>query len=154
MVLGPFVGDVGPEAVASKVARILSLTSMHGSSPTSDGKTTLWRDSKRSTRACAQSAFWTPYEAACWAVIGHRIRMIQAAAAKAKLAQQPGHAIRLVKQRCSPFLPRSDRSISRDFPDSRVASRSVYAGSLELPSMAGLIQKRYGRSRAPRQSTN
>ncbi|MFK4224642.1 DNA-3-methyladenine glycosylase family protein [Streptomyces sp. NPDC019890] len=34
--------------------------------------------------------FYSPYEAAAWAVIGHRIRMVQAAAIKARIAEHHG----------------------------------------------------------------
>jgi DNA-3-methyladenine glycosylase II len=37
--------------------------------------------------------FWSPYEAAAWAVIGHRIRIRQAAAIKARIAQQLGEPV-------------------------------------------------------------
>ena len=36
--------------------------------------------------------FWSPYEAAAWTIIGHRIRMTQAAAIKARMAEQLGEA--------------------------------------------------------------
>jgi DNA-3-methyladenine glycosylase II len=37
--------------------------------------------------------FWSPYEAAAWTVIGHRIRITQAAAIKARMAEQLGEAV-------------------------------------------------------------
>lgn len=37
--------------------------------------------------------FYSPYEAAAWAVIGHRIRMVQAAAIKARIAEQHGQRV-------------------------------------------------------------
>ncbi len=37
--------------------------------------------------------FWSPYEAAAWAIIGHRIRIRQAAAIKARIAQQLGEPV-------------------------------------------------------------
>ncbi|MEH0845698.1 hypothetical protein V6U81_25250 [Micromonospora sp. CPCC 205711] len=36
--------------------------------------------------------FWSPYEAACWAVISHRIRITQAATVKARLTERLGTA--------------------------------------------------------------
>ena len=92
-VIGSFVGDVSPEVVASDVARILSLD-VHAREFSDVGQ----RDDvvaglQAKYPGLRPVCFWTPYEAACWAVIGHRIRMIQAAAVKAKMAQQLGHAI-------------------------------------------------------------
>jgi DNA-3-methyladenine glycosylase II len=37
--------------------------------------------------------FWSPYEAAAWTVIGHRIRITQAAAIKARMAERLGEAV-------------------------------------------------------------
>lgn len=42
--------------------------------------------------------FYSPYEAAAWTVIGHRIRMTQAAAIKARLAEQHGQRVQIVGQ--------------------------------------------------------
>ncbi|GAB3449766.1 DNA-3-methyladenine glycosylase family protein [Actinophytocola sediminis] len=38
-------------------------------------------------------SFHSPYEAACWAIIGHRIRMAQAAAIKQRLAERLGEVV-------------------------------------------------------------
>jgi len=43
-------------------------------------------------------AFWSPYEAAAWAVIGQRIRIRQAAAIKAALARQLGEPVSFGRQ--------------------------------------------------------
>jgi DNA-3-methyladenine glycosylase II len=37
--------------------------------------------------------FWSPYEAAAWTIIGHRIRIRQAAAIKARMARQLGEPV-------------------------------------------------------------
>lgn len=37
--------------------------------------------------------FWSPYEAAAWTVIGHRIRITQAAAVKARMAKELGEPV-------------------------------------------------------------
>lgn len=47
--------------------------------------------------------FWSPYEAACWAVISHRIRMTQAAAVKARIAEQFGTAVRVADRTLTAF---------------------------------------------------
>ncbi|MEW1747612.1 DNA-3-methyladenine glycosylase family protein [Streptomyces angustmyceticus] len=39
--------------------------------------------------------FHSPYEAAAWAIIGNRLRMTQAAALKARIAQQHGHRVHI-----------------------------------------------------------
>src|SRR5712691_9743212 len=37
--------------------------------------------------------FWSPYEAAAWTIIGHRIRITQAAAIKARIAERLGEPV-------------------------------------------------------------
>ncbi len=92
-VLASFVGDVSPEAVASNAARILSLDVDAREFPNVGQRDDVVAGLQAKYPGLRPVCFWTPYEAACWAVIGHRIRMTQAAAVKAKMAQQLGHAI-------------------------------------------------------------
>ena len=92
-VIGSFVGDVGPEVVASNVARILSLDVDARDFPDVGQRDDVVAGLQAKYPGLRPVCFWTPYEAACWAVIGHRIRMTQAAAIKAKMAQQLGHSI-------------------------------------------------------------
>jgi DNA-3-methyladenine glycosylase II len=92
-VIGSFVGDVSPEAVASNVARILSLDVDAREFPEVGQQDDVVAGLQGKYPGLRPVCFWTPYEAACWAVIGHRICMNQAAAVKAKMAQQLGHAI-------------------------------------------------------------
>src|ERR1700677_2632515 len=94
-VIGSFVGDVSPEAVASNVARILSLDIDAREFPDVGQRDDVVAGLQSKHPGLRPVCFWTPYEAACWAVIGHRIRMIQAATVKAQMAQQLGHAIAL-----------------------------------------------------------
>ena len=37
--------------------------------------------------------FWSPYEAACWTIIGHRIRIVQAAALKRRISEDLGERV-------------------------------------------------------------
>ena len=92
-VIGSFAGDVSPEAVASNIARILSLDVDAREFPDVGQRDDVVARLQAKYSGLRPVCFWTPYEAACWAVIGHRIRTIQAAAVKAKMAQQLGHAI-------------------------------------------------------------
>jgi DNA-3-methyladenine glycosylase II len=107
-VIGSFVGDVSPEAVASDVARILSLDVDAREFPEVGQRDDVVAGLQAKYPGLRPVCFWTPYEAACWAVIGHRIRMTQAAALKAKMAQRLGHAIVLAGATlfCFPSPPR------------------------------------------------
>ncbi|WP_435602226.1 DNA-3-methyladenine glycosylase family protein [Streptomyces sp. bgisy130] len=57
--------------------------------------------------------FHSPYEAAAWAIIGNRIRMTQAAAIKAHIAQQHGHRVHIAGQTLHAFpTPTALRTIT------------------------------------------
>jgi DNA-3-methyladenine glycosylase II len=92
-VTGSFVGDVSPQGVASNVARILSLDVDAREFPEVGRRDGVVAGLQAKYPGLRPVCFWTPYEAACWAVIGHRIRMAQAAAVKANMTQQLGHGI-------------------------------------------------------------
>src|SRR5580692_12472320 len=102
-VIGSFVGDVSPETVASNVARILSLDVDAREFPDVGQRDHVVAGLQVKYPGLRPVCFWTPYEAACWAIIGHRIRMTQAAALKAKMAQQLGHAMVLAEARLFAF---------------------------------------------------
>ncbi|AEM80939.1 DNA-3-methyladenine glycosylase family protein [Streptomyces violaceusniger] len=58
--------------------------------------------------------FHSPYEAAVWAVIGHRIRMTQAAAIKARLAERYGRRVQVAGRTLHAFpTPPALRAINR-----------------------------------------
>lgn len=90
-VIGSFVGDVSPEAVASNVSRILSLDVDGRQFPHVGQRDNVVAGLQGKYPGLRPVCFWSPYEAACWAVIGHRIRMTEAAAVKAKMAERLGH---------------------------------------------------------------
>ncbi|MFE2428997.1 DNA-3-methyladenine glycosylase family protein [Streptomyces sp. NPDC059373] len=67
--------------------------------------------------------FHSPYEAAAWAVIGHRIRMAQAAAIKARIAEHHGQRVAVAGESMHAFpTPLVLRGLSRvpGLPESKV----------------------------------
>ncbi|MFJ1995053.1 DNA-3-methyladenine glycosylase family protein [Streptomyces asiaticus] len=83
------------EAVRAQLARILSLdvdgSGFPGLAAADPVVAGLMADYPGLRPVC----FHSPYEAAAWAVIGHRIRMTQAAAIKARLAERHGRRVRI-----------------------------------------------------------
>ena len=76
------------EAVAGHARRIVSLdVDATGFDEMDDPHVTALRDRHPGLRPVL---FHSPYEAACWAVIGHRIRIAQAAAIKQRMAERLG----------------------------------------------------------------
>ena len=83
--------------------------------------------------------FWSPYEAAAWAILSHRVRIVQAARIKQRLAEQYGTQIELDgRQRCAfpaPHVPRELRSFEgiaeRKLPWLRATADAAIEGELD-----------------------
>ena len=84
---------VDGDAVARQVARILSLdVDGSGFAAVGDGDPVVGGLQRRYP-GLRPVLFWSPYEAAAWAIIGQRIRRTQAAAIKARMARELGEAV-------------------------------------------------------------
>lgn len=86
----------GPEllaAVRAQVARILSLDVDGSGFPAVGERDPIVAGLQRRYPGLRPVGFWSPYEAAAWAIIGHRIRIRQAAAIKARIARQIGEPV-------------------------------------------------------------
>src|SRR5512133_983545 len=93
VVVAEVFGEADPDAARGQVARILSLDV--------DG-TGFPEVGRRDPVVCGLQARWpglrpvgffSPYEAAAWALIGHRIRIVQAARIKQRMAAELGQAV-------------------------------------------------------------
>src|ERR1700735_1167842 len=104
-------GEPGAElaaAVRAQVERILSLD-VDGSGVAAVGeRDPVVGEVQRRYPGLRPIGFWSPYEAAAWTIIGHRIRITQAAAIKARLAERLGGAGR-VGERVVPAFPAPQR---------------------------------------------
>src|SRR6202046_4903059 len=89
-------GEPGAElaaAVRAQVERILSLD-VDGSGFAAVGeRDPVVGEVQRRYPGLRPVGFWSPYEAAAWTIIGHRIRITQAAAIKARMAEQLGEPV-------------------------------------------------------------
>lgn len=87
-VYGPHQPD--PETVATQLARILSLD-IDGSGFLDVGeRDPVIADLQAQTPGSRPVCFYSPYEAACWAIISHRIRITAAATIKRTIARRYG----------------------------------------------------------------
>jgi DNA-3-methyladenine glycosylase II len=80
-------------AVRAQVERILSLDTDGSGFPAVGERDPVVAGLQRRYPGLRPVGFWSPYEAAAWAIIGHRIRIRQAAAIKARIAQQLGKPV-------------------------------------------------------------
>jgi DNA-3-methyladenine glycosylase II len=81
------------EAVHAQVARILSLDVDGSGFPAVGERDDVVADLQRRYPGLRPVCFYSPYEAAAWAIIGHRIRIKQAAAIKTRMAEQLGEPV-------------------------------------------------------------
>ena len=86
----------GPDLVAAvhqQVERILSLDVDGSGFPAVGERDPVAGELQRRYPGLRPVGFWSPYEAAAWTIIGHRIRITQAAAIKARMAEQLGEPV-------------------------------------------------------------
>jgi len=86
----------GPElmtAMRAQVERILSLDVDGSGFPAVGERDPVVGRLQRRYPGLRPIGFWSPYEAAAWTIIGHRIRIRQAAAIKARMAAQLGDPV-------------------------------------------------------------
>jgi DNA-3-methyladenine glycosylase II len=103
--------DPGSELVAAlrkQVQRILSLDVDGTDFPAVGERDPVAGDMQRRYPGLRPIGFWSPYEAAAWTIIGHRIRITQAAAIKARLAERLGEPVRF-GDRVVPAFPAPQR---------------------------------------------
>jgi DNA-3-methyladenine glycosylase II len=115
-VVGEVYGGVDVEVVRSQVGRILSLD-VDGRDFAEIGERDAvvgrlqWR-----YPGLRPVLFYSPYEAAAWAIIGNRIRIPQAAKVKAHMARELGEALEVAGEREYAFPAPSRLSQLEDFP--------------------------------------
>ncbi|MFF8563750.1 DNA-3-methyladenine glycosylase family protein [Streptomyces albidoflavus] len=91
------------KAARAQLARILSLDVDGAGFPALAEADTVVAGLQADYPGLRPVCFYSPYEAAVWAVIGNRIRMSQAAAIKARLARDHGQAVRVAGQELHAF---------------------------------------------------
>jgi DNA-3-methyladenine glycosylase II len=102
-VRGEVFGDVDVEAVRAQVARILSLDVDGRGFPAVGERDPVIGRLQAHYPGLRPVAFYSPYEAAAWAVISNRLRIVQAAAAKARLAETFGPTVLIHGERWPAF---------------------------------------------------
>jgi DNA-3-methyladenine glycosylase II len=98
-------GRVDPAQIEAQVERILSLDIDATGWPAVGERDPVVHDLQRRYPGLRPVQFHTPYEAAAWAIIGHRIRMTQAASIKTRLAEDLGDSIGFGDRRLAAFPP-------------------------------------------------
>lgn len=86
-------GEAAPEAVRGQLERILSLDADGGGFPGVGERDPVVGRLQQRYPGLRPVLFWSPYEAAAWAIVGNRIRIAQAARVKARMAGELGEEV-------------------------------------------------------------
>ncbi|MFI0815262.1 DNA-3-methyladenine glycosylase family protein [Streptomyces sp. NPDC021098] len=103
LVSAEFTGHADIEVARNQIARILSLDIDGTGFPAVGERDSVVASLQAEFPGLRPVCFHSPYEAAACAVIGHRIRMAQAAAIKARLARDHGRRVDVAGQRLHAF---------------------------------------------------
>jgi hypothetical protein len=93
VVVGEVLGGADPGGVRDQVARILSLDVDGTGFPEVGVRDPVVGGLQARWPGLRPVGFFSPYEAAAWALIGHRIRIVQAARVKERMAAELGQAV-------------------------------------------------------------
>jgi DNA-3-methyladenine glycosylase II len=121
-------GDAAPDRVRAQLARLLSLDVDGTGWPAVGARDPVVGDLQRRFAGLRPVGFWSPYEAAVWSVLSARVRMTQAAAVKARIAEAHGERVRV--------------------GDGELAAFPVPAALRALPAIAGVGERALGRLHA------
>ena len=93
VLVGEVFGDADPGAVRDQVARILSLDVAGSGFPEVGRRDPVVGRLQARWPGLRPVGFFSPYEAAAWALIGHRIQIVQAARIKQRMADELGEVV-------------------------------------------------------------
>lgn len=139
------VGDAEPEVVRNQVARILSLDVDGRGFPAVGERDPVIGRLQRRYPALRPVLFYSPYEAAAWALIGQRIRITQAARIKTRMAEELDPAVTIHDETVHAF-PGPARLTDLDTYPGLTSVKLERLRALGQAAMAGLLDA--GRLRA------
>lgn len=104
-------GEAAPDLVRVQVERILSLDADGRGFPGVGERDPVVGGLQERYPGLRPVLFWSPYEAAAWAIVGNRIRIAQAAKVKARMAEELGGEVEVsgVRERAFPGPSRLER---------------------------------------------
>lgn len=138
-------GEAASEVVRNQVRRVLSLDVDGSGFPEVGKRDPVVGKLQERYPGLRPVCFYSPYEAAAWAIIGNRIRIVQAARVKARMAEELGGPVHLGKNEVQAF-PGPSCLLSLDgFPG--LSGRKVeYLRALAHSALEGKLEASYLRS--------
>jgi DNA-3-methyladenine glycosylase II len=138
-------GEAEPETVRDQIRRVLSLDVDGSGFPEVGERDPVVGELQRRYPGLRPVCFYSPYEAAAWAIIGNRIRIVQAARVKAQMAEELGGSV-WIRGKDEQAFPGPSQLLRLDgFPG--LSGRKVeYLRALAYAALEGRLEASYLRS--------
>lgn len=138
-------GEATPETVRDQVERILSLDTDGRAFPEVGRRDPVVGQLQERYPGLRPVLFYSPYEAAAWAIIGSRIRIVQAAKIKARIAEKLGKMVEVDGKEEYAFPGPSSLLALGSFPG--LSERKVgYLRALARAALEGKLEATYLRT--------
>ena len=137
-------GEAEPEAVRGQVERILSLDADGRGFPRVGERDAAVGGLQGRYPGLRPVLFWSPYEAAAWAIIGNRIRIVQAAKVKARMARELGSPV-LVNGKEEHAFPGPSRLLGLERFQGLPERKVGYLRALARATLEGTLEASYPR---------
>lgn len=144
-IIGEVYGDADPEVVKAQVARILSLDVDGGRFGEVGVRDPVVGKLQGRYPGLRPVCFYSPHEAAAWAIIGHRIRIVQAAKVKKRMAEDLGPVVEIAGKQERAFPAPSRLAQLEDFPG-LFGRKAEYLRALGRAAAEGELDAAYLRS--------
>lgn len=138
-------GDGAPETVRDQVGRVLSLDTDGGGFPEVGKRDPVVGGLQERYPGLRPVLFYSPYEAAAWAIIGNRIRIAQAAGIKARMAQELGSPVEVRGKKEFAF-PGPSRLLGLEGSPGLSGRKAGYLRALARAALEGKLEATYLRS--------
>lgn len=136
--VGELYGEADPEAAQAQVARILSLDLDGREFPTVGERDAAIGRLQARYAGLRPVCFYSPYEAAAWALISHRLRIPQAARLKARIARELGPTVNIHGETHHAF-PGPSRLLMLDNYPGLFGRKIAYLRGLAEAALAGWL---------------
>jgi DNA-3-methyladenine glycosylase II len=138
-------GEAAPEVVRNQVRRVLSLDVDGSQFPEVGKRDTVVGKLQERYPGLRPVCFYSPYEAAAWAIIGNRIRIVQAAKIKSRMAEELGEPVEMYRKWEHAF-PAPSRLLRLDGFPGLSARKIEYLRALASAALEGRLEAPYLRS--------
>lgn len=143
--VGEVFGGADPRVVREQVSRVLSLDVDGRGFPEVGRKDPVVGRLQERYPGLRPVLFYSPYEAAAWAIIGNRIRITQAAKVKARMAEELGEVVEVHGEPEHAFPGPERLTRLKEFPGLS-GRKAEYLRSLGQAAMDGVLDAAHLRS--------